>query len=232
MTNQLILLKLQQRLDKLGSDDYGNIEQWMYLEAFNKAQIEWIRRQLEGLNQTKTGAEATTRRIDDLQFILNEAPLIVTDNQLYWSATLPSDYLEWCRISADGVDECCPPRPLIIFERIEADRDINLMDSGKQPSFEWATTFATLSSSTVKIYTNGLFDIQGAMLTYYRVPVNIEISGIANPFTGLISTSDVLCQAADNVIEILIEDAAAILSRDIQNYNLSQLSKAAAESNT
>ena len=233
MTNQLILLKLQQRLDKLGSSDYANLEQWMYIEAFNKAQIEWVRRQLEGINQTKTGPESTTTRIDDLQFLITTKPLApLIDQGIYYSAPFPTDYLQFNRVSCMGSNDCCPSRPFQVFESIEADRDINLADVGKQPDFDWATTFCTVSGSQVNIYTNGQFDIPSATLTYYRIPANIEIAGVANPITGAISGTDVLCEAADNVIEIFVEEAAQILAADIQNYNLSAKLRNDANQNT
>lgn len=235
MVNELIIVKLQQRLDKLSSLDYSNLETWMYIEAFNKGYISWIRRQLEGINQTRTGAESTTRRIDDLQFLLTTSPIITMINHtIYWSGPLPTNYLQWNRLSAQAISPCCPPRSLIIFESIEADRDINLMDSGKQPSYDWATTFATLSSSDINIYTNNLFGIGSAQLTYYRVPLYIQIAGVANPNdpTSAVSTIDVLCEAPDNVIEIIIDEAKEILATDIQNYQLANTGKISAEGTT
>ena len=41
MLNQTLIIKLKQRLNKLSSNDFDNIENWQILEAFNKAQIEW-----------------------------------------------------------------------------------------------------------------------------------------------------------------------------------------------
>lgn len=233
MTNELILIKLQQRLDKLSSGDYGNLEDWMYIEAFNKEYSDWIRRQMEGINQEKTTAEGTLKRIDDLQFLLTDpTSLTLTAEDILYSAPLPDNYLGWCRLSVYGKDECCPKRKLVVFIDREADIDINLQDSGKQPSFQWATTRATLSNNKVKIYTNGEFSITDADLTYYRVPQFIEIAGVANPFTGAVSTVDVLCEAPDNVIEVLIEGAAGILARDIKSYQEAQLSTASADRNT
>lgn len=232
MINQTIILKLQQRLSKLSSSDYENLEIWMYLEAFNKAQINWIRRQLEGINQTRTGAETTTRRIDDLEFILTTSDMVITNNTLYWSTPLPNNYLQWCRISANAIDNCCPPRRLVIFESTEADRDVNLGDNGKKPNYAWATTFATISSKIIRIYTNNEFGIQDTQLAYYRVPANIEINGVADPYTGAISTTDVLCEAPDNVIELMIDEAVSVLASDIKDYQSMQVANASVEHNT
>ena len=50
MNNDTLQLKLKQRLNKLDSQDYDNIEPWQMIEAFNKAQLEWCRRNLHGNN--------------------------------------------------------------------------------------------------------------------------------------------------------------------------------------
>ena len=71
MQNSVLTIKIKQRLNKLDSQDYDNIECWQVVEAFNKAQVEWTRRQLHGINIVKEGDEQSTRRIDDLQVLLN-----------------------------------------------------------------------------------------------------------------------------------------------------------------
>jgi len=58
MNNATLQLKLKQRLNKLDSQDYDNIEPWQMIEAFNKAQLEWCRRNLHGNNPYKEGDEA------------------------------------------------------------------------------------------------------------------------------------------------------------------------------
>ena len=50
MNNNTIQIKIKERLNKLDSLDYDNIECWQIVEAFNKTQIEWCRRQLHGGN--------------------------------------------------------------------------------------------------------------------------------------------------------------------------------------
>ena len=75
MNNTTLQLKFRQRLNKIASNDYDNIECWQIVEAFNKAQIEWCRRQLHGNNLFKEGDEMSKRRIDDLQILLTNRQL-------------------------------------------------------------------------------------------------------------------------------------------------------------
>ena len=77
MENSTLFIKLKQRLNKLDSNDYDNIECWQFIEAFNKAQIEWCRRNLHGGNMYKEGDELSKKRIDDLQPLLIEYLLMV-----------------------------------------------------------------------------------------------------------------------------------------------------------
>jgi len=64
MDNSTLLIKLKQRLNKLDSQDYDNIECWQFVEAFNKVQLDWCRRTLHGGNMYKEGDEMSKRRIE------------------------------------------------------------------------------------------------------------------------------------------------------------------------
>lgn len=234
MNNQILAVKVEQRLNKLSSSDYGNVEWWMIIEAFNKAQDMWVRRQLEGINQTKTGNEGSTRRIDDLQVLLTTWIDTWADKGLYWESNLfPDDYMEWCRIDANANDSCtdCPPRSLIIFLGNEADVQMYLTDNSKQPSYAWRTTFTTIAGNKFKIWTNDTFEIVNPIVTYYRTPVHIQIATFTNPDTGFISPVDVNCEFPDNIIELMIEDTAAILFKDMRDYQGAQQANQSAEIN-
>ena len=101
MNNAALQLKIKQRLNKLASNDYDNIECWQIVEAFNKAQVEWVRRQLHGNNIFKEGDESSKRRVDDLQILLTQQLLFGTDQPEYFrSEELPEDYLQFKRVDA------------------------------------------------------------------------------------------------------------------------------------
>ncbi len=84
MLNSTIVIKIKQRVNKLDSQDYDNIECWQIVEAFNKAQVEWTRRQLHGTNIYKEGDEGSTRRKDDLQVLLQTEPLNLSNKEIYY----------------------------------------------------------------------------------------------------------------------------------------------------
>jgi hypothetical protein len=232
MLNQTILLKVRQRLNKLDSQDYDNIEDWKIVEAFNKGQVDWCRRNLHGLNIVKEGDEQSTRRIDDLQILLETVDLNMTNRQSFYEGNLPLNYLQWKRVSCKASDPCCPkPRPMVIYLAEVANVDELLRDKNKKPSFEWAETFVTMQTDKLQIYTNGEFAIVDPKLTYYRQPVRIEIAGVQDPYTLTTPAVDTISEFKDDLVELFVDECAKIIAGDIESMNQVQRQSQATESN-
>jgi hypothetical protein len=219
MLNSTITIKLKQRINKLDSQDYDNIECWQIVEAFNKAQVEWTRRQLHGINQVKEGDEQSTRRKDDLQALLTTVTLPIQNKEYYYRGTIPAEYLQWKRVDVFANKGCCDKRRMTVYLAEEGNLNQLLRDKSKQPSFEWAETFATLKGNGVNIYTNGEFEIQTADLIYYRQPIKIQIQGCVDPYTGIASPAEVESEFKDDIIELIIDEAVSILAGDIESGN-------------
>jgi hypothetical protein len=232
MDNLTLKVKLQQRLNKLSSNDYDNIETWQVSEAFNKAQVEWVRRQLHGNNIFKEGDEFSKRRIDDLQVLLRELPLAGTQTDTYFETTnFPIDnYMEFKRVSTDAKSECCPDaRSMTVYLAEEANVNLILRDPLKKPDFDWGETFCTLIGNTIRIYTNKDFTLVNPVLTYYKRPTYIQFDGVLNPYTGQVSTANVESDFKDDIVELILDEAAAVIAGDIANYNEMQVAQQAAE---
>jgi hypothetical protein len=219
MLNSTITIKVKQRLNKLDSQDYDNITCWQIVEAFNKAQIEWTRRQLHGMNLVKEGDEGSTRRKDDMQVLLSTDDLALIDKDDYYKSILPADYLQWKRVDVFANKDCCDKRRMTVYLAEEGNLNQLLRDKSKQPSFNWAETFATLINNNVHIYTNNEFDIQKADLIYYRQPIKIQIQGCVDPYTNVASAVEVQCEFKDDIIELIIDEAVSILAGDIESGN-------------
>jgi hypothetical protein len=219
MLNSTIVIKIKERLNKIDSQDYDNIECWTIVEAFNKAQVEWSRRQLHGINLVKEGDEQSTRRKDDLQVLLRTHDLILANKDYYFRAPLPLDYMQWKRVDAYAKKDCCDKRRMTVYLAEEGNLNQLLRDKSKQPNFEWSETFATLIDNTVHIYTNNDFDVESADLVYYRQPVKIQIQGCVDPYTGQASPVNVDSEFKDDIVELIIDEAAAILAGDIESGN-------------
>jgi hypothetical protein len=235
MNNNLLQIKIKQRLNKLSTFDYSNIECWQIAEAFNKAQIQWVARQIQGINARNEGSESTLRKIDSLQKLLTVKELTGNTNDITYFETesLPLDYLDYKRISIKGKHKLCEePRMFVVYLAQESDVDVLLTDSLSNPNFEWAETFCTIIGNKIKIYTDNQFDVIQPTLTYYRKPRNIQFINCVNLENGQTSTANVECELKDDVIEILIDEAASILAGDIESIMQYQRNAQSAEKNT
>ena len=219
MLNSTITIKIKQRINKLDSNDYDNIECWQIVESFNKAQVEWTRRQLHGINQVREGDEQSTRRKDDLQVLLNTYSLPLVNKEYYYAGSMPDEYLQWKRVDVYAKKDCCEKRRMTVYLAEEGNLNQLLRDVNKRPDFIWAETFATLKGDNVNIYTNNDFDVESADLVYYRQPIKIQIQGCVDPYTSVESQTEVLCEFKDDIVELIIDEAVAILAGDIESGN-------------
>ncbi len=217
MNNNLLQIKIKQRLNKLASLDYDNFECWQVQEAVNKAQIEWTRRQLYGYNVRKEGAEQSSGLVDDLQRLMIHSSLSMDDKSIFYQSDLPSDYLHFVRTDVFAKQKCCPARRMTVYEVEEANISVILNNKDKQPNFEWAETVATVMNNKLKVYTNNEFDITECHLIYFRKPLEIQFNGCIDITTGNIFTADQECEFNDDVAEIIVDQAATILAGDIES---------------
>lgn len=212
--------------------DYDNLEDWMIQEAFNKAQIEWIRRQLHGNNAFKEGDEQTIKRIDDLQNLLTPYKLTGKNYPTFFeSHMLPRDYMSFKRVATQATSDCCKePRTMDVYLAEEADADILYMDNMKGPDFSWGETFCTMFGNKIRIYTKG-FTVVNPKLIYYRLPRDLRLKDAMDPETGKYNTTEVKCEFKDDIIELIIDEAAAILAGDIESITQYQRGTQSAERN-
>jgi len=233
MNNNLLQIKIKQRLNKLASLDYDNLECWQIQEAVNKAQIEWTRRQLYGINLRKEGAEQSSGLIDDLQRLLKHKEVIMVDKGIYYEcSSLPPDYLHYVRSDVFAEKECCPRRRMTVYEVEEANISIILNDKNKQPNFEWAETVSTIMSNKLKVYTNEQFSIPECHLIYFRKPREIQFNGCTDIVNGTVFIIDQECEFNDDVAEIIVDAAATILAGDIESITQYQREQQTVQTNS
>lgn len=219
MNNQLILTKVKERLNKIASFDYDNIECWQIVEAYNKVQLEFA-----GLRAEK--GEETKQYMDSIGFLLQQIQLKgANQKEFFESIPKPADYMSYKRISAFALKEDCKdPRRMMIYLSEEANIDELYKDPNRNPSFEWGETFVTFVDNRFRIHTNGKFTIQEASLIYYRKPLSIKIVGCVDPSTGVESIVEQESEFKDDIIErFLIPGTSAQLAGDIESINQYQL---------
>lgn len=226
------LLKIKQRLNKLDSSDYDNIQCWQIREAVNKAQLEWVRRQIHGVNLTKEGDEQTRMRIDDLQFLLTPISLSgVNSSEGYFETeSFPDNYLYQKRLKPYGSSTTCANFEFYGLYPIE-EANVNdwYYDTNKEPSEEWAETFYTFIGNKTRVYTANKFTITKVDMIYYRKPKEFNINGCEN-VDGSAGIDSAL-EFKDDVAELIIDNAASILAADIESLNQNQILKQNIEQN-
>jgi hypothetical protein len=230
MTNSLLQIKIKERLNKLASLDYDNIECWQVSEAFNKAQLEWVRRQVHGANQFKEGDESSKMSIDDIQLLLTDtltSPIVLTKRDVYYeTGVLPADYLYFKRFAVNSIADCCTePRRMTVYLAQVADIDLLLSDEFRQPSAKWGETFCTLSGNRIKVYINDEFELATPVLYYYRKPREVKFANCVDPSTGNLIITDVTCEFKDDIAEMLVDEACSILAGDIESMTQYQRNK-------
>lgn len=222
MNNSTILIKVKNRLNKISSQDFSNLPSWNIVEAFNKGQLQWCRRNLHGTNSKQEGDEKSTSRIDDLQKLIKTLPkIMLQDKGVFYQTSdnsWPKDYLRYKRISALVTKECCPkPKPIQIYLGEEDNVELYLRDANVKPDYAWAETFATITGNRLNIYHDNQFDMTTVDLVYYRKPLAIQIAGVVDLSTGTSSLVNMECEFNDDLTELLIDESASILAFDMEN---------------
>ena len=88
-----------------------------------------------------------------------------------------------------------------------------------------------MAGNEFTIYTNGEFSVSSVDLTYYRKPIPVEFQNCINVSTGQ-ATGDVPCEFKDDVAEILVDNAVAILAADIESFNQYTRASTSVQTNT
>lgn len=229
MKPQTALIKLRLRLNKLHSSDYDDIPDWTAVEAINKEQVEFVRRQFHGNNVTQEGDEESRIRVEDLQILLIEKDLKGTSKPLFFeSEKLPDNYFFFKRVIPLASKDDCKGRPMYSVLIEESNVPTYLSDWSMQPSFEWAQSFHTLVGNRLRVYTNNDFKIDKAVFMYYRKPQMMDIAGYTHE-DGVVST-DKDIEFNEHIAEIILDGAVARIASDIESLNQTQLKKQEADS--
>lgn len=222
MTPQIAYLKLKYRLNKIDSQDYDNLPLHNAVEAINKAAIDWVRRQIQGLNISKEGDEESRIRVDDLQFLLKPKTLSGKNKKIFFeSEVLPEDYLWYKRILPNFSKGECKSKTFKSVLVEEANVPDLLEDYAWSPSFDWQQTFHTLVNNKIRVYTNDDFFVNHVDLVYYRKPIKMDIIGYEHEDGRLSSNIDL--EFKDDIAEIIINEAASIIAGDIESVNQTQI---------
>jgi hypothetical protein len=228
-----LLYKIDQRLNKLSTNDHQQIQLEDKILALNEAQIKLIKQKVDGFSTVSgLGLDSFKKRYEDLQSLIvgyneNPLPLTIKNPQLnQWYTGLRNlnpaymFYIDSYILADKGK---CKDRQIWINKDLTKHGDTSLLLNNVhyKPSFEYQETFNFISSDEMSVFTDGTFTPTKLYLAYMRYPVYIDKSGYVK-FDGTPST-DVDCE-----LETYLEDE--LLDLTVQNLAMYTENQSAVQS--
>lgn len=219
MKNAEVRIKLRQRLNKLASNDFTNLECWQEAELLNKAQLQVVRRIIRDKD------ESTKTSLNDIQMLLETKDMKVANKkQFFESELLPENYLDFKKVIIEAYrPDCEKVKRIRCFLSEEGNAEFLLNDELRSPSFTWGETFVTIMGNKLKIWTNEDFIVKKCELVYYRYPKKISFSDCRDFDNRLMD--EVEMEFKDDLIEIIIDEAVSIAAADMGDYTNFQRQK-------
>jgi len=228
-----LLYKIDQRLNKLSTNDHQQIQLEDKILALNEAQIKLIKQKVDGFSTVSgLGLDAFKKRYEDLQSLVmtyNHQPLNlkVKNKELnQWFAKLNDlspkymFYIDSYVLADKGK---CKDRQIWINRDLAKHGDLQfiLNNTHYKPSFEYQETFNFLSSDEISIFTDGTFTPKKIYISYMRYPVYIDKEGYIK-FDGTPSVDQ------DCELETYLEDE--LLDLTVQNLAMYTENQSAVQS--
>ena len=184
-----LLYKIDQRLNKLSTNDHQQIQLEDKILALNEAQIKLIKQKVDGFSVVSgLGLDAFKKRYEDLQSLVvgyNNQPLTLTLKNAelnQWAAGLHQlnpKYMFYVDSYVLADKGRCKDRKIWINRDLAKHGDLSLIlnNTHYKPSFEYQETFNFLSSDEISIFTDGTFTPKEICIMYMRYPVYIDKTG-------------------------------------------------------
>jgi hypothetical protein len=179
-----ILYRLDQKLNKLSTNEHQQIPLEDKIVWVNEAQNKLILSKLDSEDTRKLGLDAFTKRYHDLEELIEpwqEIALVSQNSSLHqYKAALnilqPSlmIYID-SYILADK--DSCSSR--ILYSQLVRHGDLTTLFKNNHyiPSFEYQETLVTISSGAIEVYSDGSFVPKKVAVTYLRYPKKIDYEG-------------------------------------------------------
>jgi hypothetical protein len=189
ITVDSLLYKIDQRLNKLSTNEHQQIPLEDKILALNEAQLILIKQKVSGFSTSNgMGMDAFKKRYEDLQGLVEDYkdhPLTLqeTDEQLHqWSSdlsTISPSYLFYLDSYVIADKGRCKNRIIWINKDLLKHGDLQFLLNNihYKPSFEYQETFNSVSSSEISIFTDETFIPTKLHLMYLRYPDYIDKKG-------------------------------------------------------
>jgi len=217
-----LLYKIDQKLNKLSTNEHQQIALEDKILSLNEAQIKLIKQKVDGFAiPNKLGFDAFKKRYEDLQnlvidFTNQPLDLVESNKQLHqWDADLnllTPKYMFYVDSYVLADKGRCKDRKIWINKDLSKHGDISLLlnNDHYKPSFEYQETLNAISSDNISIYTDGTFTPTQIYIAYMRYPVYINKAGYIM-LDGTPST-DVNCELEeyleDEIVDLTVQNLA------------------------
>jgi len=184
-----LLYKIDQKLNKLSTNEHQQINLEDKILALNEAQIKLIKQKVDGFSTVSgMGLDAFKKRYEDLQSLVvtyNHQPLsleLKNDELHQWFANLhllDPKYMFYIDSYVLADKGPCTNRKIWINRDMAKHGDLQfiLTNVHYRPSFEYQETFNFISSDEISIFTDGTFTPKNIYVSYMRYPVYINKTG-------------------------------------------------------
>jgi len=217
-----LLYKIDQKLNKLSTNNHQQIQLEDKILALNEAQIKLIKQKVDGFSVVSgMGMDAFKKRYEDLQslvisYIDGKLDLKIKNEELnQWYAKIHDlnpkymFYVDSYVLADKGV---CKDRKIWINKDLAKHGDLQFLMNNDhyKPSFEYQETFNFISSDEISIFTDGTFTPSAIYISYMRYPIYIDKTGYIK-FDGQPST-DVDCELEtyleDELVDLTVQNLA------------------------
>ncbi len=236
-----LLYKIDQRLNKLSSNEHQQIQLEDKILQLNESQIKLVTQKVTGApTPSQIGLDGFRKRYEDLQnlvenYVDHPLNLALKDsniNQWYSSiVNLSPKYMFYvdCYILADKGR--CVDRKIYINQDLAKHGDLQFLLNNDfyKPSFEYQETFNEISSNEIFIYTDGTFTPKKLYLSYIRYPRYIDKAGYIK-FDNTAST-DVDCELDERLEDELLDLTVQNLAEYTENNAAVQSAQLRIQSN-
>jgi len=184
-----LLYKIDQKLNKLSTNEHQEIPVEDKILALNEAQIKLIKQKVDGWSTNSGyGMDAFKKRYEDLQSLVityNYQPLTLALKNAelnQWFANihlLDPKYMFYVDSYVIADKGRCRDRKIWINRDLAKHGDLQfcLNNTHYKPSFEYQETFNFLSSDEISIFTDGTFTPKTINISYMRYPQYINKTG-------------------------------------------------------
>jgi hypothetical protein len=184
-----LLYKIDQRLNKLSTNDHQQIQLEDKILALNEAQIKLIKQKVDGQSTASgLGLDAFKKRYEDLQSLVmayndGKLSLKIKNPELnQWAANihlLNPKYMFYVDSYVIADKGRCKNRKIWINRDLAKHGDLQyiLNNTHYRPSFEYQETFNFISSDEISIFTDGTFTPKDIYISYMRYPQYINKTG-------------------------------------------------------